>query len=215
MKVTVSLSVSGPVSLLSAVAVLLKLPASRFACVTTWLAVQVMLPLGASVAGWAGVQTPTVACGSLTVTLVSVTFPVFATTRLYADRVAHHIRTRARLRLGHIQHRILREGHRLAVRVRTRLIAVRRRRVAEAARIQVRLRHHMARRAGHAPTRGEVAGWTGVQTPTVACGSLTVTLVSVTFPVFATTRLYVIVSAHHIRPRARLRLGHIQHRDSA
>ncbi len=81
--------------------------------------------------------------------------PVFATTRLYVIVSAHHIRTRARLRLGHIQHWILREGHRLAVRVRTRLIAVRRRRVAEAARIQVRLRHHMARRAGHAPTRGE------------------------------------------------------------
>src|SRR3990172_9252704 len=70
--VTVSSSVSGPVSLLSAVAVLVKLPASRSACVTTKLAGQVIVASG-----------PTVACGSLTVTLVNVTLPVFATTRSY------------------------------------------------------------------------------------------------------------------------------------
>jgi hypothetical protein len=37
-------------------------------------------------------------------------------------------------------------------------------------------------------------GCAGVHVPTVATGSLAVTFVSVTFPVFVTTRLYVIVS---------------------
>src|SRR3972149_4445317 len=42
-----------------------------------------MLASGANVPGCAGVHTPTVACGSLTVTFVNVTLPVFVTTMSY------------------------------------------------------------------------------------------------------------------------------------
>ena len=81
---TSSLSVAGPVWSLSAVAVLRKLPASRSAWVTTWVAGQVKVAEESTLAGWAGVQAPTTAPGSLTVTPVKVRKPVLVTTMLYS-----------------------------------------------------------------------------------------------------------------------------------
>src|SRR3970040_2289755 len=124
--VTVSSSVSGPVSLLSAVAVLVKLPASRSACVTPRVAHRHVRQRHVSVVGHHHVV---------------------------RDRVPLPIRPRRRLTLRHIQGRALGERHRLIVRVRPRLAAVRRRRVGEAPGVQVRLRHPVARRTGHARQR--------------------------------------------------------------
>ena len=60
-------------------AVLSMVPASRSACVTVWVAVQVVVAPGAS--GVVGQEMPT-AFGSLTVTTVMVTLPALVTLKL-------------------------------------------------------------------------------------------------------------------------------------
>src|SRR5438034_26162 len=59
-------------------------PASRSACVTVWLAVQLIVPPGARLAtGVAGVHVRPVAFGSVTSTLCSVTLPSLVTLSLH------------------------------------------------------------------------------------------------------------------------------------
>jgi hypothetical protein len=61
-----------------AVAVFLTVPASRLACVVTYVAVQVVWALGARVEPW-HVIPDRPGIGSVTLIFVSVTFPVFVT----------------------------------------------------------------------------------------------------------------------------------------
>src|SRR3989304_75935 len=153
-----------------------------------------MLASGANVPGCTGAHTPTVACGSLTVTFVSVTLPVFVTTRSYVIGsptpygpvdVSLFVTFKAGLWVNVTVSSSVSGPVSLlsAVAVLVKLPASRSACVTPELAGQVML-----------ASGANVPGCTGAHTPTVACGSLTVTFVSVTLPVFVTTRSYVIGS---------------------